>query len=248
MLTSLLENATNRDLIKIFIIDGKISEENKNKLNEVVNRYGNEITFLSPKNKLFKVLPKNSTIGYITKETYFRLGLPRLLDKKIKKVLYLDCDLIVKGDISELWKVKIKNHYLAAVDESCLFDSQRKKILVSELRLTRNSPYFNAGVLLLNIDKWRKNKVTTRILKYLQKRPALRFMDQDALNVVLYKKWLQLDYKWNYTTYHWKVLPDVEPSIIHFCGWNKPWNSDIRYKEDYFKYLELSNWNASEEQ
>lgn len=247
MLTSLLVNTKNRDLIKIFVIDGDISATNKSKLNKVVGRFMKKITFLTPNKEIFRTLPTNSTIGYITKETYFRVGLSKLLDKSIKKVLFLDCDLIVKEDISELWNTNIKKHVLAAVDESCLFYSHNKERLKKELGLPKDSPYFNAGVMLLNIKKWRKTKTSKRIANYLQAHPKLKYMDQDALNAVLHKEWLRLDYKWNYTTFHWAALPLVQPAIIHFSGRKKPWNSTIRYKEEYFKYLKSSMWNASEE-
>ncbi|MEC0271442.1 glycosyltransferase family 8 protein [Paenibacillus anseongense] len=247
MLTSLLENTKNIDLIKIFVIDGDISTTNKIKLNNVVGRFTKEITFLTPNNDIFRKLPIDSTIGHITKETYFRVGLSKLLDKNIKKVLYLDCDLIVKEDISELWNTNIKKHVLAAVDESCLFYSHNKERLKKELGIPKDSPYFNAGVMLLNIEKWRETNTSNRLVNYLQTHPNLKYMDQDALNAVLHKEWLPLDYKWNYTTYHWDALPLVQPAIIHFSGRNKPWNSAIRYKDEYFKYLKSSKWNASEE-
>ncbi|WP_396126164.1 glycosyltransferase family 8 protein [Anaerobacillus sp. CMMVII] len=191
-------------------------------------------------------LPTDSTIGYITKETYFRILLPELLSSKIKKVLYLDCDLIVKKDISELWNTDIKKYILAAVDESSMFGSGRRRRLKKELGISKRSRYFNAGVLLLNLKKWRKDGVSERIVNYLKRHPKLTFMDQDALNAVLHNEWHQLDYKWNYTTYHWDQFPHVKPAIIHFCGWRKPWNSDIRYKEEYFKYLKSSMWEESQ--
>ncbi len=248
MLISLLENTKNRELVNIFIIDGNISKTNKKRLNKVVGRFNKTITFLMPNERLFRKLPSDSTIDYITKDTYFRILLSKLLDKTIKKILYLDCDLIVNNDITELWNTNIKNYVLAAVDESFILNPIKKRRLVLELGLPSNSLYFNAGVLLINLEKYRKDKVSERIINFLHSHPKLKFMDQDALNAVLQNKWLQIDYKWNYTTYHWDALPHVKPAIIHFCGRNKPWNSDIRYKEEYFKYLESSKWNESEEQ
>ncbi len=248
MLTSLLKKTKNRDAINIYIIDGNISADNKRKLNRVVGRYKKEIVFLTPATSLKEALPEDSTIGYITKETYFRIFLPTLLDNTIKKALYLDCDLIVRKDISELWDVNVENHALGAVDESVLFGWDKKERLMEELGMPTDAPYFNAGVLLLNLERWRETDVSNRLVEYLQLHPNLTYMDQDALNAVLLNDWLPLDYKWNYTTYHWDPLPHIKPAIIHFCGWYKPWNSDIRFNKKYFKYLQLSQWNEDDDE
>ncbi|MBP1930895.1 glycosyltransferase family 8 protein [Ammoniphilus resinae] len=243
MLTSLLENSKNRERIKIFIIDGDLSRVNKKRLRQVVARYKKEITFLTPDHKLFRKFPAESTIGYITRDTYYRIGLPILLDKNIHKVLYLDCDLIVKGDLTRLWEINLKGYALAAVNETYWYGSWEKDRLLSELGLAKESLYFNAGVLLLNIKKWREMNVSKRLVNFLKAHPNLRYMDQDAMNVVLHRYWLRIHCKWNYTTYHWDSVPNVNPKIIHFCGWHKPWNTEIRYREDYLKYLQLSGWD-----
>ncbi|WP_161568302.1 glycosyltransferase family 8 protein [Anaerobacillus alkaliphilus] len=246
MLQSLFENTINKEQLNIFIIDGGISEKNKKRLNMVANKYSKEITFLRPNLEITKDLPENSTIGYITNETYYRIILPKLLGKRTKKVLYIDCDVIITGDIGELWNTDLKQHVVAAVDESCSYNTRRKRRLKKELGLSKKSPYFNAGVLLLNFKKWRKEKVSEQLINYLSDHPNLTLMDQDALNVVLNKEWLQLDYKWNYTPTHWDASIEVKPVIIHFAGWKKPWNSEVRYKDEYFKYLQTSLWNESE--
>lgn len=246
MLTSLLENTKSRDPIKIFIIDGDISATNKRMLNKAVGKFKTNITFLTPDKKLLKALPTETTIDYITKETYFRIFLPKMLDKKIKKILYLDCDLIVKKDITELWNTNIKKYVLAAVDESCLLGLKKKSRLSYELGMPEESLYFNGGVLLLNIKKCRETRVTERILAFLKEHSKLKYMDQDAMNAVLRNNWLQVDCKWNYTSCHWYAFPHVKPAIIHFTGRRKPWNSNTRFKQEYDKYFELFMRNTRE--
>lgn len=243
MLQSLLENRKHRDTIRIFIINSGITESNLRKLSKVANGFGQEITFLTADKKVTEALPTASTIKHITQDTYLRIVLPRLLQKKVTKVLYLDGDLIVKEDLSELWNTDLKDYSLAAVDESCLMPFNNKKRLSAELGLPTDSLYFNAGVMLMNVKKWREEKIADRVEEYLQTHPRLPLMDQDALNAVLHNEWLQLDPKWNYTTCHWNAFPDLEPSILHFCGPRKPWNSRVRFRDEYVKYLHSTKWN-----
>lgn len=243
MLTSLLENSNNSSRIDIYIIDGDISEFNKSKLERIVKGYNGRVTFLKIDKKIFEYCRMNQNLNYITIETYYRTIIPDLLSKDISKALYLDCDIIVESDIDELWNTDISNYYLAAVDESQFYRKRSRRL--KALSLPRDSFYFNAGVLLLNLEKWREKEVSKQIIKYIEvNQKKLKLMDQDALNVVLHDKWLPLDPKWNYIVlYHRLKYPLEIPVIIHFAGTEKPWNAEIPFKENYLKYLRNSLWH-----
>lgn len=244
MLTSLLENNKQSGHIDIYIIDGGISENNKTKLQRVVKNYDRNVTFLKVDRKLFESFTLNTNMNYVTIETYFRILIPSLLSEEITKALYLDCDIVVEQDIREFWNTDLSNDYAAAVDERYLLKKRQRRNLNQALSIPRDAYYFNAGVLLMNLKKWREAEISKQLLKFIEENPEkLRLMDQDALNVILHGKWINLDYKWNYTSLHHIKKPMENPAIIHFTGKEKPWNSNVPFKEKYEKYLRCSLWD-----
>lgn len=163
----------------------------------------------------------------------YRLSLDQLLPKNIKKVIYLDCDVLVTGDLAELWKINIESYILAAVVNLCSKASKEVNLQPED--------YFNSGVLLINIELWRKESVSHQVLEYMRKHyDKLKCLDQSALNVVTLKKWLRLSLNWNvqsdvyaYTEkrkinhfYDDLEVKDalVNSKIIHFTGPKKPWH------------------------
>ncbi|MGG3888369.1 glycosyltransferase family 8 protein [Metabacillus fastidiosus] len=236
MLHSLLENLKNKNNINIFIIDGNISNENKLKLEKVVGKFGLQAKFISIDTNLFNSFERK--IKYISKETYYRIMIPDLLSSDITKALYLDCDMIIQEDISKLWNIDINDYFLAAVDEGI---KKRRRKSLSKLE---GFGYFNAGLLLINLQKWRENNISTKVIRFIENNhEIIKFMDQDALNFILYDKWLKLNPKWNYTSSHQKRIKIDDPVIIHFTGRKKPWKSEHPYKQEYLKYLTSSLWN-----
>jgi lipopolysaccharide biosynthesis glycosyltransferase len=241
MLNSLLENLDNKTDTNIFIIETNISSENKMKLQRVVGRFNLQVKFITIDEKFLSSF--ESKIRHISKETYCRIIIPDLLSSDINKALYLDCDLIVKEDLSKLWNTDIDDYFLAAVEELGI-----KKNKKETLSIPAESSYFNAGILLINLQKWRENNVSTQVIQYIKDNPTIiKLMDQDALNSVLYDKWLKLDPKWNYTTDIRNRIHIDNPAIIHFTGkkkpWiSKPWNSEHPFKQEYLKYLNSSLW------
>lgn len=193
--------------------------------------------------------------GHISIASYLRVFLPAYLDSSIEKILYLDPDIIVKGNISELWETDVSNFYLAAVEN---VTPERKEILsdVDEYR------YFNAGVLLINIMYWREHKVMEKVVSFIENNHTrLKWHDQDALNAVLYNKWLAVHPKYNmqgalfmdeFSCF--RGNPDElkeaidSPAIIHYSTPLKPWHylSFHPYTNEYFNYLVHTPWQAFE--
>ena len=175
---------------------------------------------------------------YFTKAIYYRLFMGQLLPEEVKIILYLDCDTIIDGPIDELFKIVFDRKTLAAVhDKGSLNDSKR-------LKLPNGVSYFNSGVLLVNIERWRSLNVECRILSYIEKNPdILRFPDQDALNAVLFDEYININPQFNF--HEWGSILQIEgtnaiePIIIHYVDCPKPWYylSDHPLKEKYWSYL-----------
>lgn len=168
--------------------------------------------------------------GHVSIAAYFRLLLARLLPQ-ISKVIYLDCDLLINGSLNELWNTAIKDYAVAGVEDKMVTHKD-------ELGFPENKPYFNSGVLLINLDYWRQKNLTGQFLQFLgTNSERIRYWDQDVLNMVLQDKCLFLPKKWNYIPTADKVTNDVR--ILHFAGKHKPWDIHYPYpkiKTNFLKY------------
>lgn len=234
MLTSLFANKTSDDLVTVYVLYETLSTQNKLNLVKVLKKYNQHPLFLPVNNLDFSNLKETH---YITKEMYYRIAIPDLLGPEVKKALYLDSDLIVKEDIRKLWETDISDYFVAAVES---IDAQGRK---KDLWIPDNYRYFNSGVLLINVETWREHNISTKVFEFIQTHPEkLVHPDQDALNAVLYDKWLLLHPKWNYTTGHAKLRLRTKPAIIHFTGQKKPWNASHPLGKHYLKYRKKVDW------
>lgn len=151
---------------------------------------------------VFKQFNAWSTDNAESYATYLRLLIPSLLDKNIDKCLYLDCDMICMGDLRELFYLDISKYAAAAVPARFGLDSSmRFKSKTGAISLTLNfdiyNCYFNAGLILINLDYWRTNDIPNQCIKVLSQY-VCNLPDQDALNIVLQNKIKYLPIYWNY--------------------------------------------------
>jgi lipopolysaccharide biosynthesis glycosyltransferase len=248
MLFSLLDNSKYNNLKNIYIIDDNISQINKTKLRNTVQQFGAKIIFKQINNEKYKNFKVSN---HISLATYYRISIPEIVDSSIKKVIYLDCDLIVKNDICELWQTDISDYCIGAVE---IPKSDRP----FHLGLPLDSGYFNSGVMVINLEKWRKDNISDKVVDYLKEnKEKILLWDQDGLNAILFYKWQQVHPKWNLQTKFFKInydkmnLKDQEylesienPSIIHYTGSSKPWQYLNKHplKNEYYKYLKKTYW------
>jgi lipopolysaccharide biosynthesis glycosyltransferase len=206
------------------------------------------IEFLST-DDTFRALPVSQIerCAYISAGMYLRLFLPGLLPPTVERLLYLDCDVLVSGDLGPLWETPFGTAAVAAVrDGYTRALAYEGGIPGAGPQLDGNEPYFNSGVLLMNLPVWRRLDVTGRCLEYLSEyADRLRFPDQDALNLVCYGRWLRLDASWN-DTVKWRLEPETharqrgQVRIHHFLGPAKPWQRDFPYTGYRERYRELA--------
>jgi lipopolysaccharide biosynthesis glycosyltransferase len=166
-----------------------------------------------------------ATLPYISKITYARFLIPGMFPDSSSKVLYLDTDLIVCEDLRPLWETSLDGAVLGAVLDRV--DSQLKadKSNLADVPSVRD--YFNAGVLLIDLGRWREKHVSENALEYLTRHPRSPYSDQDALNVACDGLWKKLDPRWNFHPYEEKEILGMgredRPWIVHFVGKRKPW-------------------------
>lgn len=171
-----------------------------------------------------------STIRHISSATYARLLLPAILPDRIARALYLDADILVLDDLGPIWEVDLGDAVVGSVVDERL-DNQVKlgNTSLGGLPLPRVRDYFNAGVLLVDLARWRTERIPEKALEYLQSFPHSVYSDQDALNVACDGVWKRLDPRWNYYQIDLeKSISDLSaaerPGIIHFHGCHKPWD------------------------
>jgi lipopolysaccharide biosynthesis glycosyltransferase len=193
------------------------------------------------------------TSAQISLASYYRLLIPALLPPEIHRYLYLDADLVIEKDLTELFHTDLGQAPAAAV-----VDASHPTRRLLGMRST--SRYFNAGVLLINRPVWLEQRVTKRALDLISRHPdQLAFHDQDTLNVLFDGIWLELPPQWNQQTGFWeqsaaqlgldrashdRLLRD--PAIIHFTGRSKPWHftNDHPLRKRYWNYRALAGMST----
>ena len=189
-------------------------------------------------------------IAHFTIDTYTRLWVKEFFPKDVKRVLYLDADIVVVGGVAPLWSANLAGALLGAVDIPGSDQGVRL------LGLRHEDGYFNAGVLLIDLEQWRAIRAEEIVIDYIRKNSDRIMYDQDALNACFYNCTKRLDYKWNVIRpFYWEplVLPlkraeieaiRREARIIHFNGGSKPWSyfCDHPRRAEYQRYLRMTEW------
>ncbi len=222
-IASILKNADVNENINFYILDGGLTKKDKKEIEYLKNIKNFNIEYLPIDNNDFSDYPllKKDNIDYkdyhVTLPTYFRFKLPSLLNS-LSKVLYLDCDVIVNSSLKGIFDTNIDNYAVAMVLDA---DSTKES---KRLGLKK---YFNAGVMLLNLDFWRENNLELRLLDYAKNnKHKILWQDQDIVNSVLFEKIKELPNVWNYQYLQYERVESdklAKTIIFHFAGRFKPW-------------------------
>lgn len=226
-LLSIMEN--NSVKIQFYVLSNDLTEENKKRTRELVQSYNNNIEYINVNHEGIDDLKLN--IDYISIETYFRYLIP-IVKPNLNKCLYLDADLIVNGDITELYEEDLEGFYCAGAKDIHVEHINHK----ASIGLTKEDLYINAGVLLLNLEKLRENNMTRLFLENTKKyEKIIKFQDQDIINITLKGKLKEINSIYNYTTSNleYENSKKREAVIIHYTGKDKPWNAFYKCRLAY---------------
>jgi len=267
-IVSILKNNPND--INIYILTEGLTNSNEDLIKKVVTENGGKIFIVLINSESLKdcPMPKLDYLSHISLATYYRLLISKLLPTNIDKVIYLDCDIVVRKSLVELWNYSISEYAIGAVYQVVNTNVSAAK----RLGYPAYYGYFNAGVLLINLNYWRENCIPEKLFEYINcKRNVIIFHDQDALNGLLYDKCFRLPCKWNMLTIFFmkitmltndidngKIVNDYldyknqmpieanDPVIIHYVSKPKPWDIGCThpYKKEYFKYLQHTPWHS----
>lgn len=229
-LYSLLKNNMHRTF-NIVVITSNIAKSDCSNLCQIANSFRSNLKIEFLRESVFDGLKVNY---HFQKSNYYRLFAADFIADD--KCLYLDADIIVTSPIDELLDIELGDYFLAAV-ENPGFDRHH------ELGMRISSKYFNSGVMLLNLDKWRDLNVKESVINFVKKNSeVICFVDQCGLNAVVDGDWIKLDAMYNVQT---SMLDKQMFSndfvrknckIIHYTGSSKPWllNNKHPFKKNYW--------------
>ena len=243
LLTSVFSNNKENKIIIHAIATGVDNIERKNII-DFVNENKGEIFFYEfDKEQASDLTLKQGK--HLTAATYYRLYLPAMVPENIEKLLYLDTDIVVIGNLAPLYNTALKGLPAAAVN---YVDNDPRP----ELNIHTIGEYFNAGVILISLREWKEQDISEKTIEFVQKYPErCRLNDQDGLNAVLVNNYHKLDLKYNVTL---SEIPENlgrskydaflgDKVIIHYTrGGHKPWKflGKNKFRYLYHDYLKKS--------
>ena len=243
VLSSIIDNCSKDYRYEIKVLSTTLSDLNKKKIKKFESEDFN-IEFVDLNDYVNTIKEKLYTRDYYTPTTYFRLFIPELYPQ-YEKAIYLDSDMVVVGDISKLFSRRLGKNLIGAVpDQSVYATPEFQEYVEKVVGVDSYKNYFNAGMLLMNLDELRKFKFQEKFLYLLSTVKYTVAQDQDYLNRLTKGRVKLLDDSWNVMP-----LPSLEKrterdlNIIHYNHTFKPWHSNkIMYEEYFWKYARKTNF------
>ena len=253
-LVSLFEN-NKKEQFMVHVIADNLQESLQKTLENLCAQYQNHIAFYPPSLELLKGFEIRKFSKRISMATYYRCLLSDILPRDIERVLYLDCDIVVLGNIRPFYDTPLADVGVAAVEDIGCGETRRYEILNYPMK----DSYFNAGVLLINLTFWRGHQVGKACIEYFRKYPErILFNDQDLLNSLLCRHKTFVPLKWNMQDGFYRNTTALgeewdkahaedlrHPVVLHYTN-RKPWEYDSQHplRDEYFKYLDLTPWKG----
>ena len=243
-LQSIMENASKNYKYKIIILHQGLSNENMEKITSIANEEF-EIEFIYMLEGLETITDRVENrlrCDYFTLTIYFRLFIPNMFPE-YDKGIYIDSDIVVPGDISELYNIELGDKLIGAcADKSVVDVPELAKYMEEAIGVDRHE-YINSGVLLMNLKEMREKEFSKRFLDLLNKYHFDCIApDQDYLNAMCNGRILYLDECWDAMPTEGKE-PLSNPKLIHYNLFQKPWCYDnIQYEEYFWKYAKKTKY------
>lgn len=265
-MVSLLENNRKIPKLKIWLLSAGMCDAYKERLGKIARRYGQMFEAVELGDLRARFPYEVDTRGFDI-SAMARLFAPQVLPEEVTRALYLDCDTIVCGDISPLFALDLGENVVGMVMEPTVYGQMKASI-----GLKKDDPYYNSGVLLMDLDAWRREAILDKLLDYYGARGANLFAcDQDTLNGALFGQILPLSPRYNFfTNYRYFRYATLEslcaayravgkaeferakhfPVVIHYLGDERPWirGSRNHYRKLYDHYLGKTPWKNMERQ
>lgn len=267
-LYSILDHNRDEEEVNIFVVDNDIKDENRQKLLQLEQQFHNAHLHFIAFGKWRDSLQLNMAWN-ISISSYARLFVASMLPESVERVIYMDCDMVVTSSLRELWHTDMQGLVIAAVQDDM---PTRYK---SAVGLNPTEPYFNAGLLLIDLKKWREQNCERTCLDFIKEHEGrVIHHDQGVLNGVFRGKWHRLPLQANIMTIHYiftlrqimKYFRDEspfyteqeiteakrQPWILHFTPsfTSRPWVGNCKHplKSLYWDALSHTPWRGAKPQ
>lgn len=248
----------------VYVVDCGLNRRSRRKITHSADPARTSVTWLTVRDDaqdLVRSLSAGSTRPY-PPAAYARLLLPALLPDSVEKVVYLDADTIVRGDIASLWDQDMSGTPLFAVQDLPLENGNAARIArtVDQGRYPYDpsSVYFQSGVLVMDIQAFRREHLAESAFAFLREYPTMQFPDQDALNALLAHRTKMMDSRWNQMVAIYRYADAAaspfgeeqfrqlreDPYVVHYSGRPKPWEPGCEHPwlGEWFAIIDRTPW------
>lgn len=271
LISSIISNSSDDKKYRLNLFCDSVSKENLNRFNSMVTPLNNfDIRFIDT-SSLFNSNDMNVS-EHFTAATYARLFIPQVFTN-LSKVVFIDTDMIVNTDVSKLFDINLDENIIGAVKDivtegfvkfnhaapSHFSGHNSYSYIKNHLQMDDPDNYFQAGLLILDLNKIRTNKLDEKLINLAYK-DKYWYHDQDILNITFEKKVKYLDLSWNvyhgngntmdffpylnFSTYMKYLDARRSPNIIHYAGDKKPWiDVNVDFSDLFYKNLLNSPWS-----
>ena len=263
---SLFDQNQSEETIRVYVLSNGLSEENIGKLKSVADRYKRELVVVELGDVRSRFPFEIDTRGFDV-SALSRFFMAEMIPAGEERILYLDCDTIVKDSLKKLWELPLDGYALAAAMEPTVGMN-----IKGQIGLTKEDAYYNSGVLLINLAYWRRKNVQQKLLDFYGEKDGKLFAcDQDTINGALRGKIKLLDPRYNFFTnlkyfpYSSLVVRTAEyaavtrerfrkarkdPAILHYLGDERPWKRGNLnpYGRYYKKYLAMTPYAGAKKE
>ncbi len=249
----------------VYIICQGIKDENKKKIMEIEEKFNMKDTIIFIEMPNFdKIIGKKADIKRYSASMFSRILISSLLPKDVNRIIYLDCDTMINTSLEELWEYDLKNKPIGAVNDYRSVNYQKN------LGIMEENCYINSGVLLIDLIKYKENKLEERLVNAIGKyNGILEFPDNDVICKIAQNEIELLPLKYNVTSIffmtNYKELktlrkPNIcdeyniyssaisNPSIVHFTTCflmnGRPWMKNCNHPltNKYLEYYKKTAW------
>ncbi|MDR1595786.1 MAG: glycosyltransferase family 8 protein [Puniceicoccales bacterium] len=216
--------------ITVYVVDCGISKKNRTKILQLSGKCENILTIKSGQPERVSAIEKLPIPPHFSSAIFYRLAISKIFPE-LERVIYVDCDTIVSGDIISLWDEDLGGRPFGAVEEDGNFFCKKTKLRRQmELGLSSEKKYYNSGVLLIDCKEFERSKIFERVVEQVEKSEVpLICPEQDAMNLCLENhEHVALSPKYNFmpfTPLGKQCNEKIIPIIVHYAG-AKPWETN----------------------
>lgn len=231
--------AAGNDQVEVYFMPQGVSDSDVEVFRKVVEKHVSAFHLVNPPPGKYN--PPTDGHAHVSTAAFGKIILPNELPSSVKRAIYMDGDMVVLKNLRDLIETDLEGNVVGAVENPGYDKWDRTGI-------SPESGYFNSGLILIDVDRWKEGNYTERVFDCLRQLSGIRTTaDQEGLNLAFNRGWKHLDKGWNHQTH---VSPltttkaDVEANakVIHYTGSPKPWHFPRPKRSEDIFYRQVSKW------